>query len=73
MFLKILVIIIMRFGENNVLGTIYINFRGWWEGFVVHLTSFVFVYYSYKWQKYKNMTYTKIKCYIILIFKKFLG
>ena len=73
MFLKVLVIIIMRFGENNVFGTIYINFRGWLEGYMVHLPCFVFVYYSYKWQKYKSMTNTKIKCYIILILKKFLG
>ena len=42
MFLKVPIMIIMRFGKNNVLGP----------------------------KKYKNMTYTKIKFYIILIFKK---
>ena len=48
-FLKEPVIIIMRFGENNVLGTIYIyiyHFRrgGSQGGYMVHLTFFV--YYS---------------------------
>ena len=48
-FLKIPVIIILRFGENNVLGTIYIisiyiNFE-WFAGMVtVNLT--LFAYYS---------------------------
>ena len=30
MFLKVPVIIIIRFGENNVLGTIYINIYQFW-------------------------------------------
>ena len=30
-----------------------------------------FVYYSKSWKKYKSMTYTKIKFYIILIWKNF--
>ena len=42
-------IIIIRFGENNVLGTIYTNFRGGrgvgeWD--MVHLTFYLFVIYK---------------------------
>ena len=62
-------IIIMRFGENNVLGpkyiNIYINFSGLCGGYIVNLKFFV--YYSWKCKKYKSMTFTKIKFYIILI------
>ena len=66
MFLNLLVIIIMRFGENNVLRPKYINFGGSWGvegGYMVRLTFFV--YYSYK-----SMTYIKIKFYVISIFNK---
>ena len=38
-FLKVPVIIIIRFGENNVLGTIYIHLRVGGEGYMI-------VYYS---------------------------
>ena len=37
-------IIIIRFAENNVLGTIYINFVAGLGDLMVHLT--LFVYYS---------------------------
>ena len=58
---------------ENVLGPKYINIyqfqhsrgRG---GYMVHLTFFV--YNSWKWKKHRSMTYTKIKFYIISIFKK---
>ena len=29
---EVFLMIIIRFGENNVLGTIYINFGGGWRG-----------------------------------------
>ena len=40
MFLKIPVIIMIRFGENNVLVTIYIIWAGGWGKYMVHLTLF---------------------------------
>ena len=72
-FLKVPVIISFRFGENNVLGTIfdiYINFRcrrGGWVG--LHLTLFCLLFKKRK--IHKCMTYTKIKFYIILILYSF--
>ena len=43
-FLKVSVIMI-RFCENNVLGTIYINSRcGWGAGYMVHLTLFCLLF-----------------------------
>ena len=48
MFLKVPVIIIIRFGENNVLGTIYIsiyiNFGGGRGKYMVHLTLFCLLF-----------------------------
>ena len=44
-FLKVRMIIITRFGENNVFGTIYINFGGWSRRYMVHFT---FLGYFYK-------------------------
>ena len=44
MFLKVPVIIIIKFGENNVLGTIYINFRGERTG--LNSSPHIFGYYS---------------------------
>ena len=46
MLLKVPVIIIIRFGENNVLGTIYINFERGLEERGLHGTPYIFVYYS---------------------------
>ena len=44
--LKVPVIIIMRFGENNVIETIYINFGGGGfggpGGYIVHFTFFYY-------------------------------
>ena len=43
-FLKIAVIIIIRFGENNLLGTIYIDiyqFWGWAGGYMIHFIFFI--------------------------------
>ena len=61
-------IIIMRYGENNVLETIYLDIsisRVHEGGYIVHLTFFV--YYSEKRTTFKRMTNTKIEFYIILI------
>ena len=62
MFPKVTMIIIMRFGGNNVLCPKYIDiyeFMGVQGGctmYMVHHTFFV--YYSKKWKKYKIMTDT---------------
>ena len=46
-FLKVLVIIIVRFGENNVLGPKYINIYKFWRfvggviHYMVHITFFL--------------------------------
>ena len=66
-------LIIMRFGENNVLWKIYINICVSILWGVTRFTLHFFLYYSWKRKKYKSMTYTKIKFYIILIFKKIPG
>ena len=69
MFLKVPLIIIIRFGANNVLCQKYIDiyeFGGYGRGMYTFQCTF-FVYYSKKWKKYKSTTYTKIKFYIILI------
>ena len=57
MFVKVPMLIIMRFDEN-VLETIYINFEGIVEGgdYMVHLIL----------KKYKSMTYTEGKFYIFI-------
>ena len=68
MFLKVPVKIIMKLGKNNVLCPKYIDiyeFGGYGGMYIFHRTFFV--YYSKKRKKYKSMTYTKIKFYIILI------
>ena len=57
--------IIMRFGENNVLGPKYIDIYEFWGVWGGHT---FFVYYSKNHKKYKSMTCTKIKFYIILIY-----
>ena len=44
MFLKVPVIIIIRFRKNNVLGTIYINFGGGQGGYMVHLIFFCLLF-----------------------------
>ena len=67
-------IIIMIFGEN-VFGPKYIDIYQFW-GFAEGVTRFIlhFLFIIHKnWKKYKSMTYTKIKFYIILIEKKLLG
>ena len=66
------VIIIIMFDENNVLGTIhiyqYISISGW--AGVLHGSPYIFCLLFIKRKKYKkSMTYTKIKFYIIFIFK----
>ena len=46
MFLKVPVIIVMRFGENNVLCPKYIDtyeFRGVWEGCTYSTVHFLFI------------------------------
>ena len=43
MFLKAPVIISMRFGENNVLGLIYINFSGLLVGVTWFTLYFLFI------------------------------
>ena len=63
------VIIIMRVGENNVLGPKCIDiyeFRGVWRGRTYSTVHFLFIIKK-KQKKYKSMTYTKIKFHIILI------
>ena len=70
MRLKVHVIIIMRFGENNVLCPKYIfTYEFGWGvlGGNVHIHRTLFVYYSKKRKEYRSMTYTKIKFYMILI------
>ena len=52
-------IIIIRFCKNNVLGTIYINFRGG-QGAEVTLFTCHFFYYSLKQKNYKSMHESKI-------------
>ena len=72
MFLKLPVIISIRFDENNAFGTIYIDiysFSGG-GGYMVHLI-FLGLLFIRKRENDKNMTYTKIKFYIILINKIF--
>ena len=67
-FLKVPVIIIVRFGGNNVLCPKYMNiyeFRGVWGD--VYIPPYIFCLLLKKQKKYKRMTYTKIKFYIILI------
>ena len=61
-FLKLPEIIIIGFGDNNVLWPKYIDTYQFWGvagAYKVHLTFFV--YYSKKRKKYESMTYTKIK------------
>ena len=72
MFLKVPVIIIMRFGENNVLCPKYIDiyeFGGVQGGCTYSTVHFLFIIKK-KEKKYKCMTYTKIKFYIILFFPR---
>ena len=65
-------IIIMRFGENNILCPKYINiYEFGWDGGDVHIPPFIFCLLFKKRKKYTSMTYTKIKFYIILISKNF--
>ena len=45
--------------------SIYMNLGGMGGAYIFHCTFFV--YYFKKRKKYKSMTYTKIKFYIILI------
>ena len=45
-FLKVSVIIIIRFGKNNVLGTIYINFGGGRRG--EYGSPFIFLFIIHK-------------------------
>ena len=50
-FLHVPMIIIIKFGETNVLGTIYINteFQGWAGGwYMVHLTLFCLLFIKNK-------------------------
>ena len=77
MFIKQPEIIIIGFGEKNVSCPKYIDIYEFLLGMgggigtnMVHHSFFV--YYSKK-IKYKSMTYTKIKFYIILINFFFLG
>ena len=70
MFLKVPVIIIRRFAENNILGPKYIDiykFGGLAGGGGNMVHHVFFVYYTQERKKYKSMTYTKIKFHIILI------
>ena len=63
MFLKVPMIIIMRFGENNVLGPKYIDiyeFGGGTGGRTYSTVHFLFIQ-----KNYESMTYTKIKFYNI--------
>ena len=52
MFLKVPAKIIVRFGENNVLGTIYIDIYKFWRGslggYMVHLTFLVYFHKNEK-------------------------
>ena len=61
-FLKVLVIIILSFGENNVLGQKYIDiyrFQGFAEGWGSGgAWSNLLFFYSYKQKKLKSMTYS---------------
>ena len=69
MFLKVLTIIIMRFGENNVFWPKYIyiyQYQGFVGGVTWSTLHFLFIIHKNK-KKYKSMTYTKIKFYVILI------
>ena len=69
MFLKVPLIIIMRFGENIVLGPKDIDIYEFWGGIwrmYMGDVHFLFIIEK-KRKKYKSMTYTKIKFYIILI------
>ena len=53
--------------------SIYMNFGGYGRG-EIHIKLYIFLFIiQKKWNKYKSMTYTKIKFYIILIKKNFLG
>ena len=70
-FLKVPVIIIIRFGENNVLGTIYIDiyqFLEWAEE--EHGPPHIFLFIIHKNGKIIRacMTYIKITFYIFFIF-----
>ena len=68
-------IIIMRFGENNALEPKYIDiqeFRKVQGGCTYSTIHFLFIILK-KQKKYKSMTYTKIKFYIILIYIFFIG
>ena len=47
------------------------NFGGGWGTYMVH--HIFFVYYSKKLKKYKSITYTEVKFYIILIYNFFSG
>ena len=44
MFLKVPVMIVLRFGENNVVGPKYINIYEFWGGFEgdVHISPYIF-------------------------------
>ena len=70
MFPKVPVIVITRFGENNVLCPKYIGICEFWgvQGGEVHIPPYIFCLLFKKTEKYKSMTYTKIQFYIILIF-----
>ena len=69
MFLKVPVIIIMRFGENNVLCPKYIDIYEFQVGTErdEHIPQYIFCLLLKKQKKYKSMTHTEIKFYIILI------
>ena len=64
MFLKLPVIIIIRFGENNVLGPIFIDmslFRGWVHG-LLYISRFLFIK-TEKLQVVLVLTYHKLEFY----------
>ena len=63
MFLKVPMIIVIRFGENNVLGPIYINFGEGWRHtwFILY---FLFTIHKYE-KNDKKITYPKIELCII--------
>ena len=61
-------IIIMRFGENNVLCPKYVDIYEFGRvqgGGDVHILPFIFCLLLKKRKKYKSTTYTKIKFCII--------
>ena len=68
-------IIIMRFDENNVLYPKYIDIYEFGVGYGgdVHIPPHIFCLLFKKQKKYKSMTYTKIKFYIISIYIFFPG